>query len=341
LDRTDGTLLLLDWDNRVTRLAHWRVRHLTDDWQWLDTEHLLELLMHADLLVGVDSGPLHAARYSDIPTVGLFPTIGHYPSRYCLPRSRQVNVVPRDITHPWNRSVRINYNIVECRGEHIDSSFVANTCLQILQPPRYLSSAHLGADVQLQQFVLDWERGNPNCLAGHVDRHRGFDLMLREVARRSTAPLVVETGCIRASEDWRGAGYSTYLLGAMLHRYGGRLISVDNNSSHCQFASQATAELNSVFIMCQDSVSFLTHFDEPIDLLYLDSLDSNHPSAADHALAEVQASIKLMHPHSIIAIDDTVYSCRQFIGSGAKAVPWLLEQGWQIMHSGYQTILSH
>ena len=62
LDRTDGTLILLDWDDRVPRLASYRVRHMTDDWQRLDTTQLLVLLQEADLILGVDSGPLMAAR---------------------------------------------------------------------------------------------------------------------------------------------------------------------------------------------------------------------------------------------------------------------------------------
>src|SRR5262249_40319725 len=44
LDETDGTIVLLDWDDRVPRLAHGRVRHLTDDWERLDTATMLALM---------------------------------------------------------------------------------------------------------------------------------------------------------------------------------------------------------------------------------------------------------------------------------------------------------
>lgn len=85
LDRMDGTLVLLDWDNRVPRLANWRVRHMTDDWVWIDVETLLVLFQEADLLVSVDSGPLHLARMTDIPTVGLFGSLNKYPCRVSCP----------------------------------------------------------------------------------------------------------------------------------------------------------------------------------------------------------------------------------------------------------------
>ncbi|MEO2031772.1 MAG: adenylyltransferase/cytidyltransferase family protein, partial [Planctomycetaceae bacterium] len=72
----DGTLVLLDWDNRVPRLESWRVRHLTDFGN-VSTLQMFALMLEADLLMGVDSGPLHAARLTDIPTIGMWMP-GHY-----------------------------------------------------------------------------------------------------------------------------------------------------------------------------------------------------------------------------------------------------------------------
>jgi hypothetical protein len=340
LDRMDGSLILLDWDNRVPRLSNWRVRHLTDDWKWLDTEDLLALLHRADLLIGIDSGPLHASRLTDIPTVGVFPNLGHYPSRYCLPRARQINIVPREMTHPWNRNVRIAFNIIEGGGETIDATAVAEACIKMLGEPRYLSKDEIGADVQLQQFVLDWERGYENGLSAYTDRHRGFDQILLMLRHLPHPPRIVETGCIRAAEDWKGAGFSTYLFGAYVERAGGQVISVDNSPENCQFAMGATKELSRVSLVCQDSVVFLYNYNQPVDLFYFDSLDADHPESADHMLAEVKAAQSQCQPHSIIALDDTVYSRGCFMGSGAKAVPWLLKNGWTIIHSGYQTVLT-
>ena len=89
LDETDGTILLLDWDDRVPRIAHGRVRHLSDDWTRIDTATLLALMSQSDLLIGVDSGPLHAARLVDIPAIGVW-AHGGSPLTWSLPRSRQI-----------------------------------------------------------------------------------------------------------------------------------------------------------------------------------------------------------------------------------------------------------
>jgi hypothetical protein len=90
LDACDGSLILLDWDNRVPRLASYRVRHL-DELGPCPTEVLMALLTQADLLVGVDSGPLHVARFTHIPTIGVWMP-GHNPWTFTLPRREQVNL---------------------------------------------------------------------------------------------------------------------------------------------------------------------------------------------------------------------------------------------------------
>lgn len=86
IDQCDGSLILLDWDNRVPRLASYRIRHL-DDLGPCSTEVILALMLVADLMIGVDSGPLHAARFTSTPTMGLWMP-GHYPRRIrCLDRN--------------------------------------------------------------------------------------------------------------------------------------------------------------------------------------------------------------------------------------------------------------
>jgi hypothetical protein len=149
LDRSDGALILLDWDNRVPRLSSYRVRHL-DELGPCPTEVLLALLARADLMVGVDSGPLHAARFTDPPTVGLW-LPGHYPSTYTLPRRQQLNVVLAGHTRQWNRFKRVPWNIVEHPETHFDAQTIADFCARMLAPPRYLEAQDRAADVQLQQ----------------------------------------------------------------------------------------------------------------------------------------------------------------------------------------------
>ncbi|MFO0929418.1 MAG: class I SAM-dependent methyltransferase [Gemmataceae bacterium] len=338
LDRTDGSLVLLDWDDRVPRLASYRVRHLADLGP-CPTEVLLPLVAGADLLVGVDSGPLHLARFTDTPAVGVW-LPGHYPATYTLPRGRQLNVVLADATRSWNRFKRVPWRIAEHPGGRFEAAVLADLCVRLLAPPRYLAAAERGADAQLQQWVRDWCRGGGNALSGYADRHRSLDLLLQEMGRRFEAPTVVETGTVRAEEDWAGAGFFTYLMAAYLARRGGILHSVDVSAASCRFAREWTAVFGDAARMHQgDSVAFLAGFDGPIDVLYLDSLDTTEPGHAEHALRELEAALPRLHDRSLVVVDDAPWRAGAFTGKGARVVPWLLGRGWAVGYGGYQVVL--
>lgn len=339
LDGCDGSLVLLDWDGRVPRLASHRVRHL-DELGACPTEVMLALIGRADLLVGVDSGPLHAARFTDTPAVGVWMP-GHYPATYALPRRRQLNVVLADHTRQWNRYKRVPWNIVEHPGSGHDGEKLARLCLRMLEPPRYLRPGDEAADVQMRQWAGEWCRGGGNALSAYVDRHRSFDVLLREAGRRFDAPTVVETGTIRAEEDWGGAGFFTYLMGAYLHRRGGGVLhSVDVSAANCGFARDWTAVFGDVVkVHQQRSEDFLARFDRTIDVLYLDSLDTTEPGHAEHALRELQAALPRLHARSVVAFDDSPWHAGGWTGKGARAIPWLLERGWALGYSGYQSVL--
>lgn len=296
----------------------------------------------ADLLVGVDSGPLHAASLSDIPRVGIWMP-GHYAARYSLPHRRQLNLVLGGHTSTWNRFRRIPWNLVEQSGHQFEAPWLAAQILRVLQPPRYLPADQRAADVQLQQWIGEWCRGpHGNTAQGsYADRQRSFDVLFREVTCRFREPMIVETGTIRAEEDWGGAGFFTYLAGAYVHRVGGRLLSVDLTPQHCEFARTWTAVFGSaVEIHCQDSVAFLEQYSRPIDVLYIDSLDTYEPGHAEHALREVQTALPRLHQRSLILIDDSYCQAGACCGKGALAVPWLLERGWCILYAGYQVLLT-
>jgi hypothetical protein len=265
---------------------------------------------------------------------------GHYPSTYTLPRRRQVNVVLADHPRQWNRFKRIPWNLVEHPGNAFQANALAETVSRLLQAPRYLTAAELGADVQLQQFVGEFCRGRSNALAGYVDRHRSLDLLFREIGRRFERPTVVETGTIRAEEDWAGAGFFTYLAGAFLSRRGGTLHSVDLHPGPCAFAREWTAVFgDTVRVVQADSVAFLSGFDRPIDVLYLDSLDTTEPGHAEHALRELEAALPRLHERSLVVIDDTPWQAGAWAGKGALVVPWLLAHGWRLGYGGYQALL--
>ncbi len=351
IDRCDGTLLLLDWDHRVPRLASYRVRHLSD-FGPCPLDLLLALMTQSDLLIGVDSGPLHLSRFTSIPTIGVWQP-GHYPTTYTLPRPEQINVVLADHTRQWNKFKRIPWNIVEHPGSAFEAGTLGELTRQMLSEPRYLrvptrQSGTLGTgptvaeDVQLQQFIREFCRcRGTSGLSHYWDRHRSLDELLQEAARRFTAPTIVETGTIRAEEDFGGAGFFTYLAGAFVNRHGGKLHSVDLTPQHVAFAREWTAVFgDSVSVHEGDSVSFLANFAAPIDVLYLDSLDTTEPGHAAHCLRELEAALPKLHDRSLICIDDTPWQVGAFIGKGAVTVPWLLDHGWKILYAAYQVVLT-
>jgi hypothetical protein len=339
LHRFDGSIVLLDWDNRVPRIYLFRMRHLSEMPGGCSTERLFALMENSDLLIGVDSGPLHAASLTQIPRVGICMP-GHYPARYMLPDPRQLNLVLAVPTARWNRFRRVPWNIVEQSGAEWDPAWLAENCLRMLEPSRYLAEDRLSADIMLRHWVEDFCGSSRKDVGAYADRTQSFDRLLREATRRFQSPRFVETGCIRAEEDWAGTGFSTYLFGAYLMHRGGRLDSIDLTSAHCRFARQWCEVFGStVQVHEQDSVAFLQNRHEPIDVLYLDSLDTYESGHAEHALREAQAAMRCLHDDSLILIDDTEWLDQRFLGKGALAIPWLLENGWRMIFSGYQILL--
>jgi len=340
LDRMEGTLITLDWDARVPRLANFRVRHL-DAFGPCGAVELLALIDAADLMIGVDSGPLHVASLTSTPTVGVWQP-GHYPSTYSVPRAEQLNLVLRSHTRRWNAVKRIPWNIVEHPGPRFDPARTAELCMAMLRPPRYLPPAFRPRDVQLQQFVREFCRGgaNPGGLSDYCDRNNTCDALLRESSRRFPhAPVFVETGCIRAEEDWAGAGFATYLLGAYLQPLEGTLHSVDVDPEHCRFAREWTTVFEpAVQVHCSRGDDWLRSFDGRIDVLFLDSADTDVPGHADVCLSEFQAALPRLHERSLVLIDDTPFD-GGWRGKGRRAVPWALEHGWRILTAGYQVLL--
>jgi hypothetical protein len=87
------------------------------------------------------------------------------------------------------------------------------------------------------------------------------------------------------------------------------------------------------------SACFLQRFPAPIDILYLDALDTTEPGHAEHAQRELQAALPRLHSRSLVLIDDTPWTGGAWVGKGARAVPWLLAHGWRILYGGYQVLL--
>jgi hypothetical protein len=337
---TEATILLLDWESKAPPIPHWRVRHVQHDFGFLDTSQLIALLDRADLIIGVDSGPLHAARLTQTPAIGIWMRNGS-PATWSLPRDMQANIVVGRESRRWTRHARLPFNILECEEPDLLPTVLGRAAGRMLAGSRYLPPHQLGRDILLQQFVRDWQGAPDNAFGGFNDRDRGFDELLRTAARRFDRPLIVETGCIRSEEDFKGAGFSTLILSMFAVGRGGELVSIDHEPAHCDLARRTVACLGeAVEVIEGDSVAWLAGNRRTIDILHLDSRDSDQAGCAEQGLCEIQAAEDRLHHGSIVAFDDTCYANGAFIGSGALGVPWLLQRGWRILHSGHQTILS-
>jgi predicted O-methyltransferase YrrM len=333
LDLTDGTVILLDWDQRVFKLPNWRIRHLGDDWRPLGTIELYALIQRADLVIGCDSGVLHFTRFADTPALGAW--TWHYPTQYALPRRNTLHVAPQTRTE-LTRYRRVAYNIVECPGERLSGRFLAEQAARLLGERRYLAAA--APDCVLQQLVEKCRQFD-SPMTTFVDRHRTFEAFLAR-ARRKTQPLIVETGCIRSVEDW-SAGYCTYWLGYFVHHHGGELHSIDLDPTNVAFARAWTAAYGpAVRVHQAHSHDWLRGYSgPPIDLLYLDSADVGTPEYQECSLQEVELALPHLAPDAVILFDDTCWKAGSFQGKGHLSVPWLLQRGWKVVTGGYQVLL--
>ena len=340
LDELNGSLVLLDWDYRVPRLAHGKVRHLKADWGHIGLEQLAALMLRANLLVGVDSGPLHyASLFPGLRTLGLWTR--HLPWQLALrPNCDTVHLVPHRAQNPEHRW---NWHLLEWAdpsrepGAGPDPNDIVLWARTLLSAPRFLAGRDQASDLVFQNLVRRMRAQTP--LSCRADRNITMTCALERLAGRRE-PLIVETGCVRSPEDW-GAGYFSYVMGSWLWLRGnGHLISIDNNLEHLAVARQLLTRFGqAIELVHEDSVAWLRRNQRPMDLLYLDSLDTEHPRHAEHCLEETMAAADGLNGTSLLLIDDTPWDSGGWKGKGRLAVPWLLEHGWRIVKSGYQVLL--
>lgn len=326
LNTTDATLVLLDWDNRLAKVNNRRVRHLTDDFRSLNLVELAYVIGKASLLIGVDSGPLHLTRVTDTPSIGVW--VQHHPARFALPRDKTAHLVPgtpKDRTA--NRYHRTTYNLIEC-DQGVTGPDIAKATRRAL-------AGKIGPELALAALVdrLATSTGRDDA----KDRNRSFAEALGHLATK-LRPQVIETGCIRAEDDW-GAGFFGYVVGWFLKEHGGALDSVDITKQHLDFARKWCAPFP-VTLHQSDSVKFLAEWaGRKIDLAYLDSLDTDAPGHAEHCLNEAKAVLPHLTEDALILIDDTPYRSGKWTGKGTLAVPYLLANGFRLKYAGYQVLL--
>ena len=174
----------------------------------------------------------------------------------------------------------------------------------------------------------------------HYQRYPTFLYALNLMHERQSQ-VIIETGTSRyGKEQCIGDGCSTLIFAEWIERNGGVFYSVDISANAILKASNALdMKKKYVNFVHSDSVQFLTHFNQPIDFLYLDSYDFevNNPSPSqEHHLKEIMAAYPWLWEESIVMIDDCDLPHG---GKGKLAIEFLLDRGWKIVAKGYQVIL--
>lgn len=161
-------------------------------------------------------------------------------------------------------------------------------------------------------------------------------------------PVIVETGCLRALDNWGGDGQSTFLFDLFARKYAGVVISIDTNADSLAVAEKV-CNFRTTFIQGEGVIELgLTEKEgTEIDLLYLDSFDHGRDvsiiPAPVHYMMEFCAAWPALREGSIIAIDDfhnpEVSGAPP--GSGMKGLGvdlFLQKVGATVLHDGHQKV---
>jgi spermidine synthase len=166
--------------------------------------------------------------------------------------------------------------------------------------------------------------------------NRLFELMY-EMNRDLT---IVETGTIRFRDHAYGDGYSTLKFCAFLFNQGqSDFYTVDTQES-CLSLSKTIVEetFNAIperanFVE-STGADFLKSFDKKIDVLYLDSANSE-----DITLEEYESAKHLLKEDSVVMIDDADRNNPK-LNKWKKVVPQMEKDGWSVDTWEYQVILT-
>lgn len=175
-------------------------------------------------------------------------------------------------------------------------------------------------------------------------------LFIYTIAELYREGKIVEIGCVRRplnhslqddSQDCCLDGHSTAFWAESEFDF----VSVDIHPGHCAIAKQFAPNN----VICQDGIKFLQEFTGSISLLFLDAWDADLPESADRHLEAMAIALPKMAQHSLILIDDTdveydfTNKCFNapigFGGKGKLAIPFALENGYDIVFQGRQTLL--
>lgn len=196
----------------------------------------------------------------------------------------------------------------------------------------------------MKDFVYwgDWFSKKYRFLIGEGVRYPSMKIALNLLNQRG-GKVIVETGTTRARNDFGGAGMATIFFGDYAQHYDAHVWTVDILPEAINLAKELTVEYsNYITYVTDDSLHFLEIFNQPIDLLYLDSydypIDENEELAFEsqsHQLKEFKASEHLLHDKSIVVLDDNAWPKG---GKCKLTKDYLIEKGWECLWDDFQSV---
>lgn len=154
---------------------------------------------------------------------------------------------------------------------------------------------------------------------------------------KKTGATIVEIGTQRDST--KGGGHSTYKFGEFCKKYGGKIITVDILEEAIDYSIKNTTDFQPwINYVVSDSTSFLKGFEEKIDLLYLDGLDSTpgqERAASKKQLREIKAAMPKLSKKCVVLLDDADLPEEGKVRLSSK---FLLKKGFKLTKSGYQQL---
>lgn len=184
-------------------------------------------------------------------------------------------------------------------------------------------------------------------------RQDSFQLMIDHL-KTIEDPLIIETGCIRPSDQpwgtidisFKDDGMSTCIFDRYINEYNGEFHSVDITPLHVEYATSMVSDKTQVH--CDDSIHFLweasKHLIENnqyVDLLYLDSFDwtvGNEPACMAHHIKELACIVSRMKIGSLIAVDDNYKENNKRVGKGVYVAEFMESIGAELVHDGVQCV---
>lgn len=166
-------------------------------------------------------------------------------------------------------------------------------------------------------------------------RAETFEAMFKYLDKFERPVHIVETGCVRGIDSWKGDGCSTVLFDKYAQsKPGSTVTSVDIDSEATSLCRSFVSDNTTVHT--KDSVEFFKNgFNTSPDLLYLDSydLDTRRPLLSEvHHVNELNAAMPMIRDDTLVAVDDSLLSTNEFgfvevTGKGGLVAKHALEVG--------------